>query len=201
MKKHFKFIIIIALLFFSTGVSKVMAQPFNLDDRIQPTELTLVPYKKGDAKASGQINVTTVTQTQDTMYFFVKGLSMYSPAYFGITGNDHAAVINVSLNKENWHQANKTGQTDDKGHWETNFKTEGDFGIMVVPQTKPAKYTLVTWVGDEAKDVGISTPFGNAKATAAGGSNFFKNNLLYIVGGLAAVLLVMVIVLIMKRKK
>jgi hypothetical protein len=200
MKKYFKIFIITALLFSVTGMSKLLAQPFNLDDRIQPTELNLVTYKKGDPKASGHINVTTVTQTQDTMYFFVKGLSMYSPAYFGITGDDHAAVINVTLNKENWHQANKKGETDDKGHWETSFKTEGDFGIMVVPKVKPAKYTLVTWVGDEAKDVGVITPFTNAKITAAGG-NFFKNNLLYIVAGIAVVLLVLVIILFMKKKK
>src|ERR1700704_5194459 len=96
-------------------VIKSEAQPFNLDDNIKPVELTLVNYKKDDPKAKGMINVTTVTQVKDTLYFFIKGFSMYSPAYFGITAEDGSSPIQVTLNKENWHQANKSGETDDKG--------------------------------------------------------------------------------------
>jgi LPXTG-motif cell wall-anchored protein len=101
------------------------------------------------------------------------------------------------LNKENWHQANKSGETDGKGHWQTSFKTEGDFGIMVVPKTKPAKYTLVTWMGKEAKEVGVSSPFSDKAPGADGG--FFKKNLLYIVIG--AVVLLGILFFVLKRKK
>lgn len=174
------------------------AQPFNLNESIQPVELNLVDYKKDDAKAKGRINVTEVTQVKDTLYFFAKGFSMYSPAYFCITAEDPSSPIQVTLNKENWHQANKTGETNDKGVWEASFKTEGDFGIMVVPKTKPAKYVLLTWNGDEAKDVGISSPFSDA-AIAKTNESFLKKNLIYIIGGI--VLLLVISFLVFKRKK
>lgn len=175
------------------------AQPFTLND-INPVELNLIPYKKDDPKEKGRINVTTVTQVKDTMYFFVKGLSMYSPAYFGITAADHTSPITVNLNKENWVQPNKSGETDDKGYWYSSFKTEGDFGIMVVPKQKPAVYTLVTWVGEEAKDVGVSSPFKEA-GTAAGssGGSFFTPTVIYIIGGVVIAALLLFILL--KRKK
>lgn len=178
-------------------VMRSAAQPFNLNDNIKPVELMLVDYKKDDPKAKGKINITEITQVQDTLYFFIKGFSMYSPAYFGITAEDHAAPIQVTLNKENWRQANKNGETDDKGHWETSFKTEGDFGIMVVPKTKPAKYTLVTWVGAEAKDVGVASPFSGTASGESGG--FFKKYLWYMVGGI--VVLLAILFFIFKRKK
>ena len=178
---------------------KAMAQPFNLNDAIQPIELNLVNYKKDDPVAKGRINVTEVTQVKDTMYFFIKGFSMYSPAYFGITSVNHASPIAVNLNKENWAQANQSGETDNNGYWHTTFKTEGDFGIMVVPKEIPATYTLVTWVGDEAKDVGVVSPFKEAGAPAGGGSNFFTKNIVYIIGG--AVILLLLGIIIFKRKK
>jgi LPXTG-motif cell wall-anchored protein len=174
------------------------AQPFNLNDNIQPVELNLVDYKKDDAKAKGRINMTEVTQVKDTLYFFARGFSMYSPAYFSITTEDASSPIQVTLNKENWHQANKTGETNDKGFWEASFKTEGDFGIMVVPKTKPAKYVLLTWNGDEAKEVGISSPFSDT-AVAKTNESFLKKNLIYIIIG--AVLLLALLFIVFKRKK
>ena len=174
------------------------AQPFNLNDNIQPVELNLADYKKDDLKAKGRINVTEITQMKDTLYFFARGFSMYSPAYFCITAEDPSSPIQVTLNKENWHQANKTGETNDKGFWEASFKTEGDFGIMVVPKTKPAKYVLLTWNGDEAKEVGISSPFSDS-AVSKTNEGFLKKNLLYIIGGV--VLLLVIFFIVFKRKK
>ena len=194
-----KIIGLAALCLLSAMLHQAKAQPFNLNDNIQPIELQLIDFKKDDAKQKGRINVTEVNQEKDTMYFFVKGLSMYSPAYFGLTAVNGSAPIAVSLNKENWLQANKTGETNDKGYWEASFKTEGDFGIMVVPQQKPAKYTLVTWVGDEAKDVGVSSPFKEGGAASSGGGNFFSKNIIYLLGG--AVIIALLLILFFKRKK
>lgn len=189
------------LLFIAFCISfyTAKAQPFTLND-INPVELNLIDYKKNDPKEKGRINVTSVTQTKDTMYFFVKGLSMYSPAYFGITAVKGSAPIVVNLNKENWVQPNKSGETDDKGYWHTSFKTEGDFGIMVVPKEKPAVYTLVTWVGAEAKDVGVTSPFKGAESAApTGGESFFSKNIIYII--LGAVIVGLLAFIFLKRKK
>ena len=183
---------------------KPAAQPFNLNERVQPIELNLVDYMKTDSMAKGRINATQITQTSDTMYFFVKGLSIYSPVYFGITTDSSAGNIKVNLNKDNWHMISQTGETGDKKHWETNFKTEGDFGIMIIPETKPADYSLVVWVGDEAKEVGIPSIFKNDKSSAttsaSGKGNFFKNNLIYIIIGLLVVIIGFLF-LKLKRKK
>ena len=127
-----------------------IAQPFSLDDRIQPTELNLVDFKKTDTIQKGRINMSEITQNKDTSYYFVKGLSIFSPVYFGLTTNAEAGNIRVNLCKDNWHQVNQNGETGSKGHWQANFKTEGDFGIMVITEIKPADYSIIVWAGDEA---------------------------------------------------
>ena len=177
------------------------AQPFSLDDRIQPTELNLVDYKKDDTIRRGKINITEVTQNKDTSYYFVKGLSMFSPVYFGLTTKPEAGNIKVNLCKDNWHQVNQDGETGDKGHWQSNFKTEGDFGIMVVADKKPADYSIIVWMGNEAKDVGITDPFKDSdekESDGKTGGNFLKDNFMYIIIGL---LVVIIGILIFKMKK
>ena len=196
----------ISLLLLSVSVFLLqytcMGQPFSLDERVQPTELNLVDFKKTDTLQKGRINMSEITQNKDTAYYFVRGLSMFSPVYFGLTTNAEAGNIKINLCKDNWHQVNQNGETGDQGHWETNFKTEGDFGIMVIPDNKPADYSIIVWVGDEAKDVGIASPFRGSDAKVEGskkGGNFLKNNLLYIIIGL--VLVIAAFLFIKKKKK
>ena len=199
MKKITRFILSAVASFVLQNICS--AQPFNLDDRIQPTELNFIDYKKDDTIRRGKINITEITQNKDTSYYFVKGLSMFSPVYFGLTTKAEAGNIKVSLCKDNWHKAEQTGETGDKGHWQANFKTEGDFGIMVIADKKPADYTMITWMGNEAKDVGMPDPFKDSDGKTAGakkGGNFLKDNLMYIIIGL---LVVIIGVLIFKMKK
>ena len=124
---------------------------------------------------------------------------MYSPVYFGLTTKADSGNIKVYLCKDNWKTINREGETGSKAHWDTKFKTEGDFGIMVIPERKPANYTLVVWAGSEAKDVGITSPFkgGAGAAQKSSGGNFFKNNLMYIIIGL---LVAIIAILMLKRK-
>jgi hypothetical protein len=173
-----------------------LAQPFTLDPNINPTELTLVNFEPPNKPlAKGMTNVTDVTQVADTQYFFIKGISIYSPVYFSITAKDKMEGLRVDLCKANWLAASRSGVTDANGHWEDKFKTEGDFGIRVIAKNKPATYALVTWVGKEA-DIDIPSAFVYSE-TGTGGGN--KNMLLY--GGIAAAVLLLVVVFIIKRKK
>ncbi len=178
-----------------------MAQPFSLDDNIKPVELNFVkidPPKKPTAK--GRINVTNITQTQDTMYFFGKGFSMYAPAYVGVTAKDKSVPLQVDLFKENWLKANKSGNTGEKGFWEDKFRTEGDFGIRIIAKTKPAAYTIVVWNGDDVK-VNVPSPFSKDKPGSSGGAmDFLKKNMLYIIIGLL-VLVIGFLLLKFKKKK
>ncbi|MBC7875029.1 MAG: LPXTG cell wall anchor domain-containing protein [Ferruginibacter sp.] len=198
MKKKLSLVILAVVIFLWQNNS--FAQPFTLEERVQPTELKLVDFKKTDTMQKGRINMSEITQNKDTSYYFVKGLSIFSPVYFGLTTNAESGNIKINLCKDNWHQVNQNGETGSKGHWQANFKTEGDFGIMVIAENKPADYSIVVWVGDEAKDVGIPSPFkdGDEKVSNGKKENFLKKNMVFIIVGLV---LVVGGILYLKKKK
>ena len=143
------------------GMSPAFAQPFTLDEDIQPVELKLVNYNPPASQEKGMICLADVKQTRDTQYFFIKGFSIYSPSFAGITAGEPDAPIEIGLFKANWRTPDASGNTGEAGHWEKGFKTEGDFGIRVVPRKLPATYSLVVWTGKEAD---ISMPSALAKA-------------------------------------
>lgn len=199
-----KYIITICLLCFT---KTVFPQPFTLDPSIKPVELKLYKFSPAkEPKAKGKLNVTDVNQVKDTMYFFAKGVSIYSPVYVGISALDETNPVEVSLHKMNWKEAERTGTTDSKGQWKEKFKTENDFGIRVIANKKPATYSLVVWAGDEPK-MELPTVFkkrdgkGDGETKVAGASsNFFKDNLPYIIiGVLTLAILFLVIKLKSKR--
>ena len=173
--------------------ASVIAQPFNLDTSINPVEIKLRPFKpthKDSALMKGKMNILRVTQVKDTLYYFVQGASIYSPVYVGVTSLDPANKIKVQLHKMNWQNASRSGTTNDKGQWSEKFKTENDFGIMVVPGSKPAKYSILVWVGDEPKMELPSVFSGDApdeKKDEKGGKGDSGNTLLYIIIGVLAV--------------
>jgi hypothetical protein len=178
-----------------------IAQPFTLDE-IQPQELVFTEYKKeGADKAKGRISVNQLSQDKDTMYYFIQGLNMYAPTYFSLNSAEPDADIKINLCKENWKKFHRTGQVKGKTLWKTDFKTEGDFGIMVVANKKPANYVLMVWTGDEMK-IDMPTIFKSADksgpATGTGGGWFKKNMTLVIV---AAIALLIISFLLVKLKK
>ena len=195
MKKRILFPVI---FLFMTGMS--MAQPFTMNPDIIPVELTLHPFKPaGQEKLNGNISITNVTQVKDTLYFFAKGFSMYSPAYVGITMKDKSTAADIGLFKANWLKPSRGGNTGEKGVWEEKFKTEGDFGIRVISKNKPCTYSIVIWNGKEI-DVDVPSPFSYKEGGSGGGGigGFFKNYWLYMVIG---VLVIAVLLLMLKLKK
>ena len=142
------------------------SQPFTLNKNIKPVELTLIPYKAKDSVYNGKINITTVTQKEDTLYFFVKGLSMYQPTYIGFDSEDKKQKIKIFLCKDNWKIANKTGQLNN-GYWFEKFKTEGSYGIMVVKSKPTDVYNIMIWVGKELLNRKLPSPFKAAAKTKA----------------------------------
>jgi LPXTG-motif cell wall-anchored protein len=192
----------VLLLIFCLNASSILkAQPFSLDERIKPVELNFInidPPNKPMAK--GRMNVATITQTEDTMYFFGKGFSTYAPAYIGVTAKDAAIPLDVGLFKENWLKASREGSTGDKGFWEDKFRTEGDMGLRIIAKTKPASYTIVVWNGEDYK-VEVPSPFSkdNAKGSEGGGfMGFLKKNYLYVIIGL---LVIVIAFLFMRSRK
>src|SRR5437879_12563674 len=76
------------------------AQPFTHDQKIKPTELKLQPYGTKGSRVDGRLYGGEITQTEATQYFWVQGLSIYSPEYVAVTGADPSANLAVSLHKE-----------------------------------------------------------------------------------------------------
>ena len=192
---------ILTILIFFVG-QKTFLQPLNMDTAVHPTELKLYKFDpKNQPGGKGLLNSTQVVQKNDTAYYFCKGLSIYSPAIVMVSAKDKNAPLQVSLHKWNWKEKSIEGSTDAKGIWSEKFKTENDFGIMVVTAKKPAVYNLYVWVGDEVK---VSVPSDFVSMTEyekkQPASSFFKKNLIYLVAGLL-VIIAAIIIVIKKRKK
>jgi hypothetical protein len=168
---------------------RLMAQPFSLTESVQPVELNLTDYKKdGDDKAKGRISMNTYQQDKDTLYYFVKGLSIYSPTYFSLNSSDPNADIKVNLCKENWHNFHQVGDVKGKAIWNSKFKTEGDFGIMVIAHKKPTKYVLTVWTGEEMK-IEMPSVFKTASAADLSGGGWLGRNKMVVIIGVAVLLI------------
>ena len=191
--KAIPFFVILALMF----SSKLIAQPFSLDERVKPIELEFRDFNPKDSIKQGRISIASVQQTEDTMYFFAKGISIYSPVYVSITGNESCPDLKISLHTDNWHKADQSGTTNEKKHWETKFKTEGDFGIMVTGPPQTSKYALMVWNGKDVRPA-MPSPFKKMGKSSGGSGIFSGKNLL-----IAAVVLLLIIIafLLYKRKK
>ena len=132
-------------------VSNASAQPFNLNDNIIPVELTLQEYHPADSAKRGMISVSTVEQTTDTMYFFVRNLSMYSPVYFQVFASGSTAPLDVSLHKENWLKALQSGilQIRNTGKQDSVQK-----GILVSACMPPVyRQSIQCWYGKGRKQI------------------------------------------------
>ena len=152
------FIVISLLLCFIN--QSIAQQPFSLDKSIKPTELKWVDYKDTkNPNLNGKVCFAKVTQNKDTAYYFVKGCSMYQPVFFAVTAQNKNQKLKISLAKDNWTQPQKKGVTDTNGAWNSTFKTEGGFGIMVVKQNPSVKYKIHVWLGKEFENLGMSDPF------------------------------------------
>jgi LPXTG-motif cell wall-anchored protein len=182
---------------------EVIAQPFSLEENVQPVELNFTEYKKeGEEKAKGRISINDLTQDKDTMYYFIKGLNMYAATYFSLNSKEADADIKILLCKENWKKAHRTGEVKGKALWKSNFKTEGDFGIMVVANKKPTRYALLIWTGEEMKIEMPSVFKGEGEnvksATGSGGGN---KNTLFIAIGVVLLAVIGFLVYKLKNKK
>lgn len=200
MKYKNQLMLLPVLLFFSA--LQVKAQPFTLEENVKPVELKFEEYKKeGAAKAKGRISVNTLTQEQDTAYYFIQGLNMYSPTYFSLNSNQPDADITIKLCKENWKTFHRSGGVKGKSLWKSDFKTEGDFGIMVIANKKPVTYVLMVWTGDELK-VEMPSVFKEASATSGSGAGgWFKKNMTLVIVAAAALLIIAFLLVKLKKKK
>lgn len=164
----------------------IYCQPFTLNDRIEPVQLELHNFNPPSvSNAKGKINITEVNQVNDTLYFFVKGISIYSPIYVGIEKFKPDNPLEIGLYKMNWLQADRKGKTDQHGNWDEQFKTDMDFGIMVFSKAIPADYSILVWAGDET---GFELPgvfiTEDDEKEQTGAWGMLEKNIFYILFGL-----------------
>ncbi len=180
----------------------LQAQPFTLDPRIRPVELKLSDYRQpGDAKPNGRMGNKMFTQTNDTSYYFVKGLSMYSPTYISLNSTSPDADLEVRLCQENWKSFHRKSAIAGQETWSENFKTEGDFGVMVIAKKTPVRYVLLAWTGKELKMELPSVFTGPETATTAARTGWLGRNKLLVVVAAGALLIIGVLVYKLKQKR
>jgi hypothetical protein len=183
------------------GYVQVSGQPFNLTESVQPVELIFTEHKKdGDDKAKGRISINTLSQERDTAYYFIKGLSLYSPTYFSLNSSDEGADIKVNLCKENWHTSHQTGIVKGKEIWSSRFKTEGDFGVMVIARKKPARYVLLVWTGNEM-NIEMPSVFKSAATATGSGSGWLAKNKMIVIVVAVALSIIGFLLFKLKNKK
>ncbi|HAK76811.1 MAG TPA: hypothetical protein DCR35_01065 [Runella sp.] len=152
--------IIMGLLVIMTAFGKAAAQPFSLDKNIKPKELKLIDYKKNDSLMNGKISVSKIRHPkQDTAYFFVKGAGIYQTVIVTVANRKSKQKLAVSLCKNNWNTPDRNGVVEDKKNYIEKFKTEGSFGIRVIPKQSNNDYQVIVWVSDEPKKVKMPRAF------------------------------------------
>lgn len=180
-----------------------VSQPYSLKEDVKPVKLELHKFNpSSNPKAKGSLNITNVTQVKDTLYYFVSGISIYSPVYVIVSSKEADKKLDIRLCKMNWNNPDRSGSTNSSGIWSDKFKTETDFGIMVIAREKPSDYSLMVWVGDEAK-FELPTVFSGKENEEKGDSekgNFLKENALYIVIGLLVLIIGILFIKLKKNK-
>jgi len=189
---------IAACLLVACGSARTAAaQPFTLDEKIKPTELKLEPLRSGDPKTDGRMYGAAITQTGPVQYFFVQGVSIFSPVYVGVTADDPSAPAQIALFKETWEQPHVRGETGGSGRWDAKFKTSGDFGIKMTSDRPQTRYALLVWVGNE-----VNAPMPSPFTRSGGGASVTRStanvNVLYIIIAVLAGALIAVV--LMKSK-
>ena len=154
-----KSVVGVLLLF---GVLECKAQPFTMDEKIKPSELKLSSFTGKTAKEKGRIAIVDITQKDEALYFFVRGVSILSPIMVYVESTDKTNKLGVTLHKDFWKDADKLGNTGDDGVFKSSFKTGSDFGIKIVSKKMPAKYQILVWVGDEVTP-DLQSPFKKRK--------------------------------------
>ena len=98
MKLSFRIIAFALLVFCFICSHEISAQPFTLKENINPIELKFHPFnpsKIENEKGKGKINITEINQVKDTLYFYARNLSIYSPIYVSVDAEVPDPKINV----------------------------------------------------------------------------------------------------------
>lgn len=152
--------IIVALIVVMAVLGKAAAQPYTLDKKIKPIELKMFEYKKaGDSLMNGKLHSSVFKQEKDTAYFFVKGAGIYQTVIVAIANKKSNQVLNVALCKDSWNKPDRMAKVESSKTYYEKFRTEGSFGIRVIPRQAKNEYQIMVWISDEPKNIKIPNAF------------------------------------------
>ncbi len=115
---------------------------------------TVLEPQTAEGLASGKVAGADGTAIADGVHYSVQDLDLMQPVAVALFAVDSAKTVKLEIVKEQWTQVYRSCDTGTAGQCEVRFRTQGNFGIRVLPAGRdPASYQLAVWVGDEIQAV------------------------------------------------
>lgn len=152
--------IILTILTIALFCSQSIAQPFELDPKIQPFELALKP----DLKTEGALGIAAITSVdKEPSYYFVTGHDVFQPIdiyIFCITSKEN---FSVELVKDSWNDLieRKSSSSSKNGIINLKLRAWGAFGIKILPLANAEQFSILVKAGAPIKEY-LGSPFVEA---------------------------------------
>lgn len=191
------------------AVLPVSAQPFSLNDNIQPVELALQEDNRpgrGDAKF-----LATLSTVDTTNYYYITGHDMFRFVDIIVKGLGNSSPLEASLVYDNWKDVVETQSSvrAEDGIMHFQVRAYGAIGLIInSPRDETVNFTIMASASTPRKSY-LGNPFvpisdGEAVAGAAGtsgeGGSSGNNTFLYIALGIALLVIGLLAGKLMGRK-
>ncbi|NAS30462.1 hypothetical protein GTQ40_05740 [Flavobacteriaceae bacterium R38] len=182
------------------------AQPYTLDKKIKPIELTLKDYK--EFKGAKGLFASKRIDAGETAYFYVNGFDMLQLMDIYIFLLEKEKDLKVELAKSNWDQPEATYQLSSFEDHTINIslRTYNNFGLKITnEESTPVNLALAVAASPPVEEYLESpfikaTPENTGTTTKGGGENLPVSSLLYIIIGVLAGVIIMLIIKQRKNK-
>lgn len=187
MKLQSLFLFLILLV---AGISKSLAQPYTLDEKIKPIKLELLEDKRKGHK--GEKNIVFWSVVDSINYHYITGQDMYQFVDVLVSSIGNESPLIVELVKDTWHDVEKKQHTSSTKDGIVNFKIRayGTFGLKVKSASGNAVAYIITIIASPEEKSFLGNPFVKIKDSQMKKGGEQKNTWLYIVIGIALLVIV-----------
>ncbi|WP_203294102.1 LPXTG cell wall anchor domain-containing protein [Luteirhabdus pelagi] len=160
--------VLATLIFMMCICSTTWAQPFTLDKDLKPFLLELKPNENG----KGKLVITNADLNSETLYYYVKGHTMFEFVDVYVFSNYNNASFTVELVDSNWKDVvySENTATAEEGIVNFKFRDYGDFGIRIIPGDEAANITIAASTTEPSKTY-LPSPFVKMKESEAAVTN------------------------------
>ena len=191
------------------------AQPADVPgDEVKPVQL--IYAEKGNAP--GRWAEATFTAGEQPVRYYVRGTDISAPLSIQVIAANASRPLQVTLHRQAWGRAEKTGSTGSTGSYAFEGRAFGDVGVQLVSSSgEEASGAVIFWQGAPATPTmarvytppqGNAAPgaaatgmAGGAKASgaAAGSAGGGVSPIFYVIALLLAVIIVLLAVILLRR--